>query len=130
MATWMNVRDYLLSNYPCDASGDDGLTVTFSTGEGRSQEIHVRPAGPAPGETTWADFQTPLGRLEEFDVGAALARTASFEVGGLSLMGDRVTLRTCVPLENLDRNEIDDPLHRLLTIGDLLRRELTGKDES
>lgn len=129
MATWNTVKEYLISNYKCDPFLGDGLKLTFDLGGGRSQLIFVHWAGPNAHDAAWVDFQTPIGRLGSFSLEKALARTSDFVVGGLSLQEDIVTLRSCVPLENLDRNEIDDPMRLLLNIADQLEAELTERDE-
>lgn len=128
VATWANVKDYLVSTYQCEPFQTDGLKMTFNVDDDRSQVILVQWAGQDAETAAWVEFQTPIGPLGSIDLTAALVRTGSFVLGGLSIMDGIVTVRACMPLENLDRNEIEDPLHLLLSIGDTLERELTGQD--
>lgn len=129
MATWTAVKQYLASNYHCEPFGNDALKLTFQLDNDRSQLIIVDWAGADPQTATWVDFHTPIGRLGSVDLNAAVRRTRSFVVGGLSCVDDIVTLRASLPLQNLDRNEIEEPLHLLVSVGDTFEQALTGRDE-
>jgi hypothetical protein len=109
--------------------GEDILKLTFDVGGGRSQVLFVTWSGPSAEEARFLDLHSPIGRVEQLDLHAAVRRTSQFVIGGLSMLGEVVTLRHCAPLENLDRNEIDEPMHRLLGIADELEAELTGRDD-
>lgn len=128
MATWETVKQYLKTNYTCETFGDDGLKLTFTLDEGRSQIILVDWAGEDADHATWVDFHSPIGELGTFNLARAVQRTRDFVVGGISSIGDVATLRASIPMENLDRNEIEQPLHLLLSIADQLEQELTGGD--
>jgi len=129
MATWATVKDYLLANYKCSPYREDGLKLTFDVGGGRSQVIIVQWAGKSVEQAAWVDFHSPIGRLTRVDLRKGVMRTTDFVVGGISSLGDIATLRSSMPLENLDRNEIESPLHTLLGIADQLESELTGADD-
>ena len=47
---------------------------------------------------------------------------------GLALVGNLVTFRHSLPLENLNINEIESPLALVTTTADQLERALTGGD--
>lgn len=128
MATWPAVKQYLLSNYRCQSFMEDGLKITFSLDEGRSQVVTVEPAGVDRLNPEWMDINSPIGDLDKVDLKRALRRVPDFVVGGLSARGDLVTLRASLPLENLDRNEIEEPLRKILLIADHLEKELTQAD--
>lgn len=128
MATWASVKQYLVSNYTCHEFGDDGLKLIFDLDGGRDQVIIVQWAGSDSGKAAWVDFHSPIGEFGQVDLAEAVRRTGSFVVGGLSSLGDIVTIRASMPLANLDRNEIDDPLNLLVLIADRIEKELTGKD--
>jgi hypothetical protein len=128
MASWNSVKAYLEQKYRVDQLDDQTLKLVFSLTGGRSQVILVAAAGPEGTEPTWLDFHSPIGGTLEVDLRAAVRSTIDFVCGGISMLGDTVTLRTTVPLENLDANEIEDPLHTLLGIADTLERRLTGAD--
>ena len=47
---------------------------------------------------------------------------------GLSSVGDYLVMRHVTPLENLDLNELAQPLVQLAFFGDILEEIITGKD--
>lgn len=129
MANWQSAKQYLLSNYKCSEVGTDALKLVFDLDDGRSQVVIVEPAGADAQSAAWLDFHSPIGDVSRIDLPKALARTNDFVLGGLSLRGDIVTLRATVPLENLDRNEIEEPLRMVTRVADKLEREFVGGDE-
>lgn len=128
MATWVTVKDYLTSQYRCRPFDDDGLKLVFDIGEGRSQVVLVLPAGPSGQEPSWVDFHSPLGDLEGLDVVRAVRATHEWVAGGISALAGIATVRVSVPLENLDQNEIEEPMRVVCVAGDEMERRLTGVD--
>ena len=126
MATWESAKSYLASNYKCESIAN-GLKLVFELRDGRSQVILVLPSGPDD-QIGFVDFHAPIGELGKVDLHALTRRTIDFSMGGISTVADLVTLRNTVPLENLDANEIEDPLHLITVIADSLEQEFTGQD--
>lgn len=127
VANWPTINQYLTSNYKTSAYGD-GPKLFFDLGDGRSLMILGQWAGQSAETAKWGDFQSPIGRIAEIDMARAIRMTEQYVLGGISIQGELATLRTSVPLENLDQNESEEPLDLLLSVADQLESELTGAD--
>lgn len=128
MATWETVKSYLASKYQVQLLDGDKLKLVFNLDQGRSQVVIVTWAGRTASLASWVDFHSPLGDLSDVDLAAAVTATEGYVGGGISTMAGLATLRVSVPLENLDRNEIEDPLELVCLAGDALEQKLTGQD--
>ena len=128
MATFESVRNYLQNNYRTEDLQSGALKLIFDLDEGRSQVVIVGWGGESPEDATWCDFHSPIGDFADVNLRAAVEATPRWVAGGISSWGGVATLRVSVPLENLDRNEIEDPLRVVCLAGDQMERQLTGKD--
>ena len=128
MATYDAARDYLRSTYKCRELENGNLNLTFDLGGGRSQVIIVTWSGPSRQEAVCLDLHSPIGDFGAVDLERAVRMTVDYSMGGISTFAGVVTLRNSLPLENLDRNEIETPLHVLLQVADKMEQLLVGGD--
>ncbi|MGN0064926.1 MAG: hypothetical protein ACI379_11855 [Nocardioides sp.] len=129
MATWQSVRSYLTSHYRCDLVADGAVVkLVFDLAELRSQLVFVTWSGPDEASARWVDFHSPVGAQGAVDLSRAVSHSAEYAAGGISTFGDLVTLRVSVPIENLDRNEIEEPLNLVCVAADAIEQAVTGQD--
>ncbi|MBA3020740.1 hypothetical protein [Propionicimonas sp.] len=129
MATWDAVKTYLVGNYKLEMIGGGSLVkLLFEFGDGRSQVVFIQHHTDQNKKPTWLDFLSPIGKVAEIDLAAALRATEEYASGGISQIGDLAMLRISVPMENLDRNEIEQPLEFVCVVGDEIEKALTGQD--
>lgn len=125
MATWDDLKAYISSNYKIAADGGDGVVLLFNTVQGRGQTVAVRELA----DSGWACIMTPVAHENQVDLRDLLIRNNNMTIGSLGLSDEgMVMLSHTFPLENLDANEFEEPLHRLVMYGDKLELELTGQD--
>jgi hypothetical protein len=128
MATFEAACTYLRNNYAVQELENGALKLVFDLDDGRSQVVIVSWGGESRENATWCDFHSPIGDFDEINLRAAVEATAKWVSGGISTWGGVPTLRVSVPLENLDKNEIEDPLRLVCIAGDAMERQLTGRD--
>ncbi len=128
MATWDAVKSYVISNYDTQPLDGGKLKLIFNLPELRSQVVIVDWAGPTEQQATWVDFHSPIGALDEIDVRRAVELSPNYVGGGISTIAGLATVRISVPLENLDRNEIDEPMRVACLSADAIEHQLTGLD--
>lgn len=128
MATWEAVKSYLVSNYNVEPLDGGRLKLVFNLPDLRSQVVIVGWSGPSEQEASWVDFHSPIGDLDEVDVRRAVEISFEYVGGGISTIAGLATVRLSVPLQNLDRNEIDEPMQVVAVSADALERQLTGQD--
>jgi translation elongation factor EF-4 len=125
MASWDDLRSYITSKYKVSSDTGDGLILLFHTVQDRSQAVGVKLLG----ESGWAGIMTSVAHESQVDLRDLLVRNNNMTVGSLGLGDDgTVVLSHTFPLENLDANEFEEPLERLVMNGDKLELELTGQD--
>jgi hypothetical protein len=128
MATWSDLSAYIHSNYKVAESDDRRIKLVFETGSLRSQVVMIWYLTLNDGKEAWIQVESPFGELGSVDLTQALQAISSTVCGGLALVGNLVTFRHAVPLENLNINEIEAPLALVTTTADQLERALTGGD--
>ncbi len=128
MANWDTVKSFLVSNYKCEPFGDSGLKLVFNIRDGRSQVVLVDWAGKSEESARWVSFASPIGSVDEVNLKAAATMAASYVLGGITVESGIAFVRTSVPLENLDRNEIVQPMEVLVDVADTIELQLTGGD--
>jgi hypothetical protein len=128
MATWNDVRSYVMSKYEVENDHDDGITVVFNFSDGTHQRVTVFDRGEW-WEERWAGIMTAVAHESQVDARDILLRSGDLKFGGLGLMpGGLVILQHTLPLSNMDENELAIPMQMIAELGDHLERELTGRD--
>ncbi|WP_395245179.1 hypothetical protein ACGGZK_05095 [Agromyces sp. MMS24-K17] len=127
MTTWSDAKRYIHSNYRAEDVDDNLIKLVFETTNLRSQIVFVAHDSTGNG-TEWIRVNSPIGNVEQIDLKSAAVRLSDKIVGGLVIYGDLVFVTNGVPLENLDTNELVEPMLRVLSIADELEAEFLGTD--
>lgn len=125
MATWQEVSTILTSGkvHPGEMVNDSLLKTQIPTKDGRSQMVMVLHSGDN------IIFSSAVCKIEEVNLVALFKEDILNKVMyGLSSVGDYLVMRHVTPLENLDLNELAQPLVQLAFFGDILEEIITGKD--
>ena len=125
MATWQEVSTNLTSGkvHPGEMVNDSLLKTQIPTKDGRSQMVMVLHSGDN------IIFSSAVCKIEEVNLVALFKEDILNKVMyGLSSVGDYLVKRHVTPLENLDLNELAQPLVQLAFFGDILEEIITGKD--
>ncbi len=125
MATWQQVSTILTSGkvHPGEMVNDSLLKTLIPTKDGRSQMVMVLHSGDN------IIFSSAVCKIEEVNLVALFKEDILNKVMyGLSSVGDYLVMRHVTPLENLDLNELAQPLVQLAYFGDVLEEIITGKD--
>jgi hypothetical protein len=127
MATWTYVKDFIQANFKARDVEEDRLRLDFGFDDGRSQMVLVSHI-VSNGGAEWVEVESPVAKVAEVDLGAALEFVSSQVCGSLSRAGEFLTVRHTLPLANVDQNEIIDPIRSIALAGDVLEQRLTGVD--
>ena len=126
MTTWAEVKTYVHNKYKVEDANEDLMRLLFSLDNGRSQLVYIKHVYNDSAE--WIRIESPIGKAADMNIASA-ARIASEKiVGGIIIIGETVFLSNAMPLQNLDGNEVDEPLGRVMTIADEMERNLVGGD--
>jgi hypothetical protein len=127
MASWADLVAYVHSNYKVSDESQNSIKLVFETGNLRSQVVVLWHLKLERGEE-WVQIESPFGELGSVDLAAALQHVGNTVCGGLALVGNLVTFRHSLPLDNLQISEFEWPLHMVTSTADQLERNLTGGD--
>lgn len=126
MATWIDVRAYILANYSAEDIGEGIVKVAFTIDDSRSQVVFL--SRQTLNDEEWLTVESVIGSIDSINLRGALAQVENIVVGGLAKVGDLLTLKNVVALENLDINELVRPMELVTLSADNLERALTGLD--
>lgn len=129
MATWNDLAGYLRTNYKILEDKETLLSLSFGFGDGRSQLVHVGRATMEASQGEWATIVSVFADVDSADIPRALQEAASFVVGGVVIIGDKLALRHAVPLSNLNLNEFEEPFQMVMAAADVLEHQFTGADQ-
>jgi hypothetical protein len=128
MASWDQLRSYIHDNYKVMQDTGTHVQLGFDLGNGRTQIVYVVHRTTMAGRESWIHVESPFGKADRLDIGDALREVEGMLCGGISLVGDFLTLRHAVPLENLDVNEFERPLTLITGAADTLESKLSVGD--
>src|SRR5260221_618217 len=77
------------------------IKLVFETGSLRSQVVLIWYLTLNDGKEEWVQIESPFGELGTLDLTRALQEISNTVCGGLALVGNLVTFRHSLPLENL-----------------------------
>lgn len=129
MATWTDLVTYLRRHYTIADNQGDLLHLNFRFDDGRTQKVFVHRLTQAGSGEDWVSVESPFAKVDPDIAMAALQLSAGTICGGLSQVGDYLTWRHTAPLENLDANELELPLHLITACADDLEQQLVGIDQ-
>lgn len=131
VADWDQLREFIHSNYKATDVSPRAVELVFQTAETRTQVVWVSFAEGPNGEP-WAQIDSPIGSVQSIDLVRALHLMENAVCGGLCHVfargQDLVSIRHCVPLDNLDEAEFTGPLRMVTGAADAFENELTGLD--
>lgn len=126
MTTWAEVKTYVHNKYKVEDVNEELMRLIFNLQNGRTQLVYIHHSFNESAQ--WIRINSPIGKVADLNVASA-ARIASEKiVGGIIIIGDFVYLTNAMPLENLDGNEVDEPLGRVMSTADEMERNLVGGD--
>ena len=129
MPTWGEIQEYARSKYKLADDEADWFAVIFDYEDGRTQKIAVSRFDAF--EKEWVEFSSSVCKGSQMPASVALRRNADFVVGSLALDEDGdYTLMYSAPLETLDPDEFEIPLHAIARTADELEHEFAkGADD-
>lgn len=118
MATWSDVRGFLLSRYPADGDEGNSLRFLFKTERGRSQYVLV-----FGGNEHLVHVLSPIGLANMIDAKRLLTLTQERTLG-IKQMNDLYNVVAVVHIEELNANELLGPLFMVLDEADAYEQQL------
>lgn len=130
MATWEQVEAYLEANFvrADERDGDQMIMLDFATRDGRSQVVFVTTAEGVGNAESWLQILSPIGERGQVNIERAAVAANDFLCGGIVADEDFVMVNHCVPMANLDLNELIDPLEVVVAAADQIERIVVGTD--
>jgi hypothetical protein len=119
VATWSDVRGFLLSQYRADADEGNSLRFLFETERGRSQYVNVIGGQGIP----YVLVSSPIGLTSEIDANTLLALTDERTMGVKQIAGMYCVVATAL-IEDLQSNELLGPLLTVLADADAYEEKL------
>lgn len=134
MPTWPEIQGYARSKYKLSRDHDDHFALIFAYGDdpsGRAQEVHVRSFNAFNKE--WLEFASACCAAHEMSPTVALTKNVQFAVGALALDGPPESqvyvFRYTVPLDTMDLDEFELPLHVVASTADQLESQFAASDK-
>jgi len=128
MASWNDLSAYVHRTYKIADENDNMIKLVFETGNLRSQVVVLWHLTLADGEE-WVQIESPFAELGSVNLGQALQHVGQTVCGGMALLGNMVTFRHSLPLDNLNINEFESPLILVTKTADDLENALVGGDK-
>lgn len=99
MATWKQVRDYLMSEYDADYNDDtDLLDIEFSLKDGRSQIVRITTGENA--DKIWIHIYSRIGTVSKNDIYSLLREAQDSLTGGIVAIDDKIWYRSEIFLDD------------------------------
>ncbi|WEO76466.1 hypothetical protein BJQ94_13980 [Cryobacterium sp. SO2] len=127
MASWLQLKSYIGSNYQISADDGDLLKLLFSTGNGRSQMVLVSHSTTGTG-VEFAIIASPVATVGTVELNSLLREVSEYSVGGVVIYGDMLMIRHSVPLADLDAGDFDAPLVLVTGAADAVEAKFVGSD--
>lgn len=128
MTTWNDVVEFVRVHYPTEQPDGEVLVLELRFREGRRQKAFVSRSTSSQGAVEWVNVTTPIGRVADLDLTAALDHAGRFACGGLVADRGLLLLRYSEPLAKLDLEELAEPLELVIFGADVIQAALTGED--
>ncbi|WP_219415534.1 hypothetical protein [Pseudonocardia nigra] len=128
MAGWDDLVSFVRVRYEIMRQADDELWFNLPTTGERTQIVAVRQV-TGEDDHPWAQITSPVGRVEDIDLGRMLALAGESVAGGAIVSGGLVLFRHSIPLGDTALNGFDRPFRLVVDVADRLEHELTGADE-
>ncbi len=129
MPTWGEIQQYARSKYKLADDEADWFAIVFEYDDGRTQKIAITRFEAFDKE--WIEFASAVCKGTQIPATEALRRNADFVLGSLALdaEGD-ISLMYSAPLDTMDPDEFEIPLHVIARTADELEQEFArGGDD-
>jgi len=125
MTTWNELVGFLATNYTCTINGTS-VSLPYSWPDGRSQNVFVNLGGN-DNRGEWVAVTSAIAEISHVGKLEAICRMATSRIcGGVVIDGNFIILRSSMPLENIDENEINGLIGTVVEIADELEQMFTG----
>jgi len=124
MATWQELRGYIASNYRLSEDDGTSLTLVLDVGEGRTQSVFVSYID------VWGQvlIESPFAEVAKCDLTILRSILADTLVGIRSNDTHLLTSHQ-TPIDYLQPEEFEVPLHLSVSVADDLEKRYFGGDE-
>ena len=133
MASWNDIKKYVKANFALEHETANLLGMNFRFEDGRTQKISLVYAGEDGvfgGE--WAKFISPVAEFTPARLAKAAELAGDFHCGGIAVAVSGssawIALQDGFRINDVDVNEIFEPLHTIAATADLLEKALTNRD--
>jgi hypothetical protein len=127
VATWLEVKTYIKSNYVIQSETELTMTMEFDTGGGRSQLVFVMGIEGA-GDMSSLRFFSPFAEVSQISA-TQFAGLADGVVFGLARLEDFYGVVHNSFLADLDASEINTPLMAVTSQADKMEKQLGLGDD-
>lgn len=129
MPTWGEIQEYARSKYKLDDDEAEWFSLVFGYDDGRTQKVWIRRFDSF--EKPWLEFRSVVCKESDMAHRVALKKNEKFSVGALALDedGDYVFLYSA-PLDTMDIDEFELPLHVVARTADGLEEEFSSEDDA
>ncbi|MCY7341592.1 MAG: hypothetical protein LH603_07015 [Pseudonocardia sp.] len=128
MAGWNDLVSFVRMRYEIMRQADGELWFNLPTTGERTQIVAVRQVTGEDGHP-WAQITSPVGRVEEIDLGRMLAMAGDAILGGAVADDGLVLFRHSIPLGDTAADGFDRPFRLVVEVADRLELELAGRDD-
>ena len=130
MATWKQVRDYLMSEFDADYNDDtDLLDVKFSFEDGRSQIVRITTGVNA--DKIWIHIYSIIGTVSKNDIYSLLREAQDSLTGGIIAIDDKIWYRSEIFLDDgVDLEYIKSSIQQAAIWSDDFEDKYVGGDDN
>lgn len=128
MARWRDFKAYVHSRFHVVQDQPEAMQLELETEAGRTQFVYLWHRRISKRED-WLVIGSPFADIEQVDVLWVLDTVGRMAVGGVVKVGQHLAIRHAVPLDNLDANEFERPLHLVTRAADHLEHKIFGEDQ-
>jgi hypothetical protein len=123
------VRQHIYANYKVSADDDGLLGLAFSLPDGRTQMVFVGRHTLMDGREEWVEVVSPICEMGAANCHALLQDAGNMVVGGLTVFGERISLKHVMRATRIDLEELDRVIRLIVSSADQLERTHVGGDE-
>lgn len=127
MASWRDLKAYVRSRYRVIQDHDEAMQLELKTEADRTQFVYLWHRRVSKRED-WLVIGSPFADVDQVDLHWVLETVGRMAVGGVVMVGQHLAIRHAVPLDNMDSNEFERPLHLVTRAADHLEHKILGED--
>jgi hypothetical protein len=128
MASWGSLVTYVTGHYKIIEQTDRMIQMGFNLPDMRSQIVFLFRQHLVNVGEEWVQIESPFAEIGSVDLVEVVREVSDTVCGGLSAVGDYLTIRHAAPLAHLDVNELERPLLLVTHTADALEQKFSGRD--